>query len=156
MLLYFLRHAEAEDAVTTDFDRKLTAKGLAQADKVGKFCVRFGLVPDLVLSSPVLRAEQTARAVAAHFGDREIVVERWLACGMSPEVCLRELGSYQKWETVMLVGHEPDFGNTIAACVGLPDPDALHIRKASLTAVDLPRLRAGAGRLEFCVPARLM
>lgn len=156
MLLCFLRHAEAEDMVTSDFDRKLTPRGLAQADKVGKFCVRFGLVPDLVVSSPVVRAEQTARAVAGHLGGRDVVVEQWLACGMAPDVCLQELAAYQKWETVMLVGHEPDFGDAIAACIGLSDPGALHIRKASLTAVDMPRLRAGAGRLEFCVPVRLM
>lgn len=155
MLIYFLRHAEAEDAVTSDFDRKLTAKGLGQADKVGKFCVRFGLVPDVILSSPVVRAEQTARAVAAHMGDREVIVEKWISCGMSPDDCLSELAAFQKWESVMLVGHEPDFSGTIAACVGLPDSTSLHIRKASLTAVDMPRLREGAGRLEFCVPVRL-
>ena len=56
MLLYFLRHAEAEDEVTSDFDRKLTPKGLEQADKAGKFCVRFGLIPDVILSSPVSTA----------------------------------------------------------------------------------------------------
>jgi hypothetical protein len=56
----------------------------------------------------------------------------------------------------MVVGHEPDFSAAIAACVGLPDSDRLVVRKASLTAVDLPRLRAGAGRLEYTLPVRLM
>jgi len=58
MLVTFLRHAEAEDAVTTDFDRRLTAKGLEQADKAGRFCVRCGLIPDVIVTSPVVRAEQ--------------------------------------------------------------------------------------------------
>jgi len=156
MLLYFLRHAEAEDEVTSDFDRRLTPKGLEQADKVGRFCVRFGLVPDLILASPVVRAEQTAQAVAKRLDGRELVVERWIACGMTPAACLGGLGAYAKFEHVMIVGHEPDFSETIAALVGLPHPDNVHIRKASLTAVDMPRLRAGAGRLEFTLPVRLM
>jgi phosphohistidine phosphatase len=156
MLLYFLRHAEAEDEVTSDFDRRLTPKGLEQADKAGKFCVRYGLVPDVILSSPVVRAEQTARAVSKRLDGRELIVERWLACGMAPAACLEALAAYAKFEHVMLVGHEPDFSGAIAACVGLPDPDHLNIRKASLTAIDLPRLRAGTGRLEFTIPARLM
>jgi phosphohistidine phosphatase len=126
------------------------------ADKVGRFCVRFGLIPDIILSSPVVRAEQTAQAVSKRLDGREIVVERWIACGMTPQTCLDSLGAYAKFEHVMLVGHEPDFGETMAALVGLPDSIHLHVRKASLTAIDLPRLRAGSGRLEFTVPVRLM
>lgn len=156
MLIYFLRHAEAEDEVISDFDRKLTPKGLEQADKVGKFCVRYGLIPDVILSSPVVRAEQTARAVSKRLDGRELIVERWLACGMAPETCLESLAAYAKFEHVMLVGHEPDFSGAIAACIGLPDPDHLNIRKASLTAVDLPRFCAGAGALEFAISSRLM
>jgi phosphohistidine phosphatase len=156
MLLTFLRHAEAEPAVTADFGRKLTTKGLEQAAKVGKFCVRCGLVPDVILSSPVTRAVETARLVAERLDDRELLVEPWLACGMTPETCLESLAGFAKFDHVMLVGHEPDFGEAIAACLGLPDAGALHVRKASLTAVEMPRLRAGAGRLEFSVAARLM
>jgi phosphohistidine phosphatase len=155
MLLTFLRHAEAEPAAA-DFGRNLTTKGLEQAEKVGRFCVRAGLVPDVILSSPVVRAEQTARIVAGRLGDAECLVEPWLACGMTPEACLGSLAGFAKFDHVMLVGHEPDFGEAIAACLGLPDPGALHIRKASLTAVEMPRLRAGAGRLEFSVAVRLM
>jgi phosphohistidine phosphatase len=156
MFLYFLRHAEAEDAASSDFERRLTVKGQEQAEKVGKFCVRYGLVPDVILTSPVVRAEQTARAVSRHLDDRKLVVERWLACGMSPEACLESLGGYTKLDHVMLVGHEPDFSSTVAACIGMPDPGSLCIRKASLTAVDLPRLRPGFGTLEFTMPVRLM
>ena len=156
MLLYFLRHAEAEDEVTSDFDRRLTPKGLDQADKVGKFCVRFGLVPDVILSSPVVRAEQTARIVSRRLDDRTVIIEKWLACGMSPDMCLEALAAFVKFKHVMLVGHEPDFSAAISACIGLPDPDRVIVRKASLTVVDLPRLRAGTGRLEFSIPVRIM
>ncbi|HEY8900819.1 MAG TPA: histidine phosphatase family protein [Chthoniobacterales bacterium] len=153
MLLTFLRHGDAEDEVTTDFDRRLTPKGLEQADKVGKFCVRFGLIPDIILSSPVVRAEQTARAVSRRLDDREVLIERWIACGMSPDDCMEGLAACTKFDHVMLVGHEPDFSEAISAFSG---GSCFNIRKASLTTVNLPRLRAGAGIIEFSVPVRLM
>jgi phosphohistidine phosphatase len=99
---------------------------------------------------------ETARIVAGRLGDPEFLVESWLACGMTPETCLGSLAGFAKFDHVMLVGHEPDFGEAVAACLGLSNPGALHIRKASLTAVEMPRLRAGAGRLEFSVSVRLM
>jgi phosphohistidine phosphatase len=156
MTVYFLRHADAEPDAARDFERKLTPKGLEQAEKAGKFLVRHGLVPALILTSPVVRARQTAKIVARRLGDADLVEERWLACGMSPESCLRELAVHQHLESVLLVGHEPDFSETISALTGLPDPVNLNIRKASLTAVDLPRLEPGAGQLQFLVPSRLM
>lgn len=156
MLVYFLRHAEAEALVTTDFDRRLTARGAEQAEKVGKFLVRTGLIPDVIVSSPAVRAEQTARAVSTRLDGREVIIERWLACGMTTDAFFDGLDAFARFEHVMVVGHEPDFGEAIAAAIGLPTSESLHVRKASLTAVDLPRRRAGAGRLEFSVPVRLM
>lgn len=156
MIVYFLRHADAEPDATRDFDRKLTPKGLEQAEKVGKFLVRYGLIPSVILASPVVRARQTAKIVAQRLGDAELVEAPWLACGMVPESCLRELAAFEQLESVMLVGHEPDFSETIAALIGMPDPNGINIRKASLTAVDLHTLAPGAGQLQFLVPSRLM
>jgi len=156
MVVYFLRHAEAEPDAGSDFERKLTVKGLEQAEKVGKFLVRYGLIPDLIITSPVVRAKQTARVVAQRLGDAEVLGEHWLACGMTPMRCLEQLTAHQELKSVLLVGHEPDFSDTIAAFLGLPDADAIKVRKASLTAVDLPVLQAGAGQLQFSVPPRLM
>ena len=156
MLLTFLRHAEAEATAPSDHDRQLTSKGREQAQKVGEFCKQHGIVPGMIVTSPVTRAEQTAGIVAKCFGDIEPMVERWLACGMDPVTCLDGLRSYAQFEHVMLVGHEPDFGETIAACIGLPYPGTLHIRKASLTTIEMNRLRAGSGRLEYTIPVRFL
>ena len=156
MLVYFLRHADAEPDVAPDFNRQLTPKGLEQGEKVGKFLARSGLLPEVIVSSPVVRAWQTAKIVAQKLGNVEVAEGRWLACGMNPESCLEELRPYSKNASVLLVGHEPDFGEAIASLIGLPDPAGLKIRKASLTAVDLPHLVAGRGELQFSVPVRLM
>ena len=152
MIVYFLRHAEAEDRDGNDHVRRLTARGLEQAAKVGKFLGRVGIRPDLILTSPVVRARQTAEIVAKATGV-DLVEERWLACGMEPAACIRELGAYSTKESVMLVGHEPDFSVVIAALIGHRDADVVKVRKASLTAVELG---GGCGQLQFLVPARLM
>jgi len=140
----------------SDFKRKLTPKGLEQADKVGKFLVRNGLLPEAIVTSPVVRARQTAKAVAKKLGSAGLVEGGWLACGMTPETCFEELQAYAKMTSVMLVGHEPDFGDTIASLVGMADSGAVTIRKASLTAIDVQGLRPGGGQLQLLVPVRLM
>jgi phosphohistidine phosphatase len=154
MIVYFLRHAEAEDAVE-DFGRRLTPKGCAQSERVGKFLKEAGLVPGSILSSPVVRARQTAEIVHAKTGATYLEFAPWLACGMSPGSCLKHLAAHSGEEPIMLVGHEPDFGETIATLLNC-DPSALRIRKASLTALDISSFSRGGGRLEFCLPVRLL
>jgi phosphohistidine phosphatase len=156
MVAYFLRHADAEPKVTSDNERKLTPKGLGQAEKAGKFLARCGLVPNIILTSPVVRARQTAKIVAEKLGGAEVSEVDWLAGGMTPETCLMELKAWQEKASVLLVGHEPDFSETIAAMLGLRDSAALKVRKASLTGVELLDFRPEQGQLHFLVPARLM
>jgi phosphohistidine phosphatase len=156
MVAYFLRHADAEPRITSDHERKLTPKGLEQSEKVGKFMVRCGLLPEIVLTSPVVRARQTAQIVAEKLGDAEISEVDWLACGMSAETCLMELKARQGTASVLLVGHEPDFSETITTMLGVSDAGAIKVRKAALTGIELLDFRAGQGQMHFLVPARLM
>ncbi len=156
MVAYFLRHADAELRADSDYQRRLTPKGLEQADKVGKFFVRCGLLPQLILTSPIVRALQTAKIVAENLEKAEFSEAAWLACGMTAETCLMELKARQEKASVLLVGHEPDFSDTIATMVGLEDAAAIKVRKASLTGVELLDFQAGQGQLHFLVPARLM
>lgn len=155
MVIYFLRHAEAEDAAESDFDRKLTPKGLQQAAKVGKFCAVQGLAPVTILSSPVVRAHKTAGIVAEALG-LEVTLEDWLACGMEPATLFERLAPHTGSDSVMLVGHEPDFSTVICELLGTSGPDAVSVKKASLTAIDVPWLERGAGQLQFSIPCRLM
>ena len=155
MTIGFLRHAEAEDGHGSDFERRLTPKGLDQAAKSGKFCERNGFVPDLIITSPVVRARQTAEIVAEATGCK-LIEGGWLACGMEGGDCLKHIAALSEKNFVLLVGHEPDFSEAIACLIGLPDPSALKIRKASLTVLDLAELNEGCGQLQFMVPARLM
>jgi phosphohistidine phosphatase len=155
MLLYILRHADADTEAASDDDRRLSDKGKDQAKHVAHFCKEHGLHPSLILSSPLPRAHETAEPVAAAL-KVEVVIVPWLSSGMMPTTGVEELKAYRAHPSVMIVGHEPDLSALIAHLTGLPSPALLHIRKASLTALHLDVLRAGAGRLEFSLPCRLM
>ena len=109
----------------------------------------------LVLTSPVRRAHETA-AIVAEKMRAEMIIAPWLTCGMHPEAALEELAAYRSQGSVMLVGHEPDFSQLAAHLLGLPTNMAIHVRKASLTLIEIDVFRGGAGRLEFTLPCKLM
>ena len=95
MTLLLIRHATAaaHGLVGGDFVRNLVEKGHEQSQRIGKFLKKHELTPDIVLSSPVLRAKETAEILAGE-GCPKPVIESWLACGMRPETALRELKAY--------------------------------------------------------------
>jgi phosphohistidine phosphatase len=155
MRLYLLRHANAAASASTDSARPLTEKGLAQAARVAFFCRDRGIAPELILTSPFVRAEQTAAMVAAELG-RETVAASFLASGMRPAVALEELRGYGRFDPVLLVGHEPDLSLLTATLLGLPDSQTLRIGKATLVALDVDALQPGGARLEFLIPEKFV
>ncbi len=155
MLLYLLRHADADTPATSDDARTLSEKGQVQAKKVARFCEAHDMQLSLVLSSPVRRAHETAHIVSSTLRS-ELLVAPWLACGMHPQQAMEELRAYRSQGSIMLVGHEPDFSQLIAHLLGMPTNNAIHVRKASLTLIDLEIFRAGAATLVFSLPCKLM
>lgn len=157
MLLYLLRHAEAEVQAADDRARRLTPKGDDQAERVGKFCRAQGIEPAVILSSPVTRALQTAKLVAKSLPGAELIEVRWAKCGMDPWAAMDELKAYAKFPSVMLVGHQPDLGGLAAVLLGMENVQALRVRKALLMGIDAaPGLGTGRGTLQFFVPVKLM
>ena len=154
MHLYILRHADADTEAATDSARTLSEKGEEQARKVAQFCRTHGIQPGVIFASPLIRAQQTAKPVAKELR-MEITTARWLACGAKPEAILAELAAVENVPAVLLVGHEPDLGNLIAHLLGAVS-GSIHVRKASLTLVEVMLPRRGGGRLEFSMPVRLM
>jgi len=157
MLLSLLRHAEAESSSTADFSRCLTAKGIRQAKRVGEFLAERDLMPNLILTSPVLRAKETAHIVWEKLGRSADLSEvSWLACGMEPETGIEELAAYVKFDSVMIVGHEPDFSSLIARLIGLGRGALINVTKASLTGIELSRFAPAIGILRFFLPVKLL
>lgn len=155
MQLLLLRHADAATEARTDDLRPLSDKGRQQAKRVARFCKEHGLQPDLILSSPFLRAEQTAQIVAETL-HAELVMCAFLASGMMPFAAMEELRGYQRFETVLLVGHEPDLSSLAGALLGAGHRGAIRMRKATLAKLEVDSLSSGGAHLDFLVPAKLM
>jgi phosphohistidine phosphatase len=149
--LYFLRHADAGDPLAwegPDEDRPLSGKGERQAERVARLLGGVATRPDAVISSPKLRAFQTARIVAAEIG-AEVVISDRLAYGLdvaSLDALVEEAGFPGR---ALLVGHDPEFSATVSALVGAD----ILVRKGALVRVDadLP-LATGAGELHWLIP----
>jgi phosphohistidine phosphatase len=162
MQLFLLRHAEAEPDAVCDAKRALTAKGTKQAEAIGKFCLEHGFVPDVILSSPLTRAEETARLVARELNVSKCVqIEEFLRAGMTAERALSGLREFfiglmkREKASIMIVGHEPDFSNFAGVLIG-GGSESVHFRKATLMGITLLELKPGAGTIEFLIPVRCM
>jgi phosphohistidine phosphatase len=115
MRVLIVRHAEAA-AGNPDELRPLTSEGREHARAVGDRLREEGFAADAVVSSPLLRARQTAAALG--FG--EPVVDERLAPGATP-VDVREAAA-GSGETVVVVGHQPDCSKAVAALSGSDEP----------------------------------
>jgi phosphohistidine phosphatase len=115
MQLLIVRHAEAAPG-NPDELRPLTVAGREHARVLGERLRAQGLEPDAVVSSPLLRARETAAALG--LGDPE--VDERLAPGASPQD-LRDAAA-GRGETVVVVAHQPDCGRAAAALSGGPEP----------------------------------
>src|SRR5580765_2212619 len=108
MDLILWRHAEAEPG-EPDLGRRLTAKGIQQAERMGKWLDRHLPSTTRILVSPADRAEQTARALK-----RKYRVVRELAPGASVTSVLAAAGWPDAREPVLIVGHQPTLGEVAA------------------------------------------
>jgi len=155
MQLLLLRHGKAEDrsAAGTDFARELEEKGHEQARHAARVLKAADMLPDIVLTSPLVRARQTADTFTEAAGMPGPVIQPWLSCGMSPETALSELTAFPDFERIMIVGHEPDFSHLIEHCLGTTAM-SIEVRKGSLTCIELlpPSPRA---ILRFLLPHKL-
>ncbi len=111
MQLLMVRHAEAAPG-SPDELRTITAAGREQARALGEQLRGEGLQPDAVLSSPLLRAQETAAALG--LGNPE--VDERLAPGATP-TDVRD-AAVGRGELVVVVGHQPDCGRAAAALSG--------------------------------------
>lgn len=153
--LHLLRHAHAGDSTEwqgPDEERPLTKRGRHQAERLGRFLVANAIRPDAIVSSPRVRAIQTAELVAEAL-DLPVTIDLRLGDGF-------DLGELERIaiETgvaaPMLVGHDPDLSYALA---GLCDADGLAMRKGTLATIDAERpLRPGSGVLRWLVPPELI
>jgi phosphohistidine phosphatase len=130
-VIWLLRHAEAEDG-SPDAERPLTGKGREQARWAGEALARMGVEIDACLSSPKVRAAETAR-IACEPLEVEVQLEPRLAGGpFDPEQLGAGLG-----DEVLLVGHDPDFSMAVHGMTGAQ----VRLKKGGLAGVEKGELK---------------
>jgi phosphohistidine phosphatase SixA len=154
--LHFLRHADAGDPegwAGDDAMRPLSEKGELQAERLGSFLAEIGFKPDAIISSPKLRARQTAELVGSATGVGVRLDDR-LAGGFDPatvDAILADAGSPSR---PVLVGHDPDFSQVLG---WLANADGLTMKKGAFARVDVRGPVAdGRGTLRWLVPPDLI
>lgn len=149
MQLYFLRHGEADwpNWSKPDDERPLTDFGKKEVRQVGKFLNRLKVRPDLVVTSPLPRALQTAEIAAEQLKAKLSQDE-----ALEPGFGISELSAVLKRhrsKVLMLVGHEPDFSSVISALTG----GFLKMSKAGVALVDIDP-ETEKGRLLWLFPPK--
>ena len=146
MRVCFLRHTTAVDIAPSDAVRALTPAGEKEAQIAGAGLAALGIGPTVILSSPLLRARQTAEIVARTLKFSGVITAiNELANDHSTAELLRALGPYWMADTILLVGHMPSLAEHVTELIDGPFVDGFG--KGSAALLELPALRPGAGQL---------
>jgi phosphohistidine phosphatase len=124
-VIWLLRHGDAEDG-SPDAERRLTRKGVEQSRVAGAALAEIGVRLDACLTSPKVRAAETARLACAEQDVDPVVDERLAGGDFDPLELAAGHG-----EDVLLVGHEPDFSAAIARVTGA----RVKLKKGGLAAI---------------------
>ncbi len=155
MELYFLRHGSAEkrsDWQGDDAQRPLTEDGAGAVRALLRRLAATGLSVDVVVSSPLLRARQTADIAAEELAHAPGVVEdERLAGDFDREALALLLDDLGRPRRALLVGHEPDFSLTVGELTG----GRVICKKGGLARVDIDDEAALRGQLVWLLPPRL-
>ncbi|TAF37931.1 MAG: phosphohistidine phosphatase SixA [Oscillatoriales cyanobacterium] len=139
MHLYLIRHGIAADPeeYETDSERPLTKEGDRKTRKIADRLYDLEIHFDLIVSSPLLRAAQTAQILLAPSGD----IGDWLRW-------------YKQWQetgnrSLALVGHQPDLGNWAETLLWGRSHDTLIVKKAGIIGLILPETGSPVGRSQM-------
>jgi phosphohistidine phosphatase len=149
MKLYLLRHAIAAerdpDKYPDDALRPLTAIGQEKMIKVADALDNMGLQVDLILSSPCLRARQTAEIARKHLHlkkDRLLLIDA-LAPSGDPGQLIAEIQAKYMLDRLLLVGHEPDLSNLISLLLSGDTSLSITMKKGGICCLSVEQLVAG-------------
>lgn len=148
MILYFLRHGDAGPGAMAEESRELTADGAAALRAAGPLWRHLHLRPDLVLTSPLIRARQSAEIVVEALGlPRPPVADDRLAPGADWPALAQAMERDGDARRVMFVGHEPDLSSVVQLLTGAA---AVRLRKGGIACVEFPGVpEPGSGEIAW-------
>jgi phosphohistidine phosphatase len=154
--LRLLRHADAGDPeawTRPDDERPLSEKGRKHAERLGRLLATTKDRPEVFITSPKVRAHQTAELAAAA-ADTRIVVDDRLGGPLDLVTIERIVADAGSPARPVLVGHDPDFSEVLAELIGIGE---LPMKKGAYARIDIdPPFRAGTGLLRYLLPPDLV
>jgi phosphohistidine phosphatase len=147
--IFLLRHGIAaepgEPGIKTDAERPLVPKGEQRLRAAAAAMEKMELSFDAIISSPYLRAKQTAEIVARHFKvQKRLAFSDHLIPGGNPQALIRQLNDLKpEPENILLVGHEPNLSRLIALLATGDTAAAIEMKKGSLCKLETENLEYG-------------
>lgn len=163
MKLLIIRHAKAEERPTTglfkkkDASRRLTDEGRKIMRKIAKALREIAPAIDMLVSSPLVRARETADIVADVFGLKNVSEQPLLAPDGDKQALINWLKEQPAEHTVAIVGHEPHLSSFASLLIGGKDEALLVLKKGASCLIEFNDIPApGAGKLSWLLqPAQL-
>lgn len=157
MKLYMLRHgiaADRDEFGGSDAERPLTSEGRKCMEREAKGMEELGVRPDRIVTSPLKRAKETAKIVAERLHlEEKLVEDERLADSFDADGLVKILRDYDDAESIMLVGHEPDFSETIGELIG---DASVTLKKGGLARIDLDSASSTRGELVWLIPPKAL
>lgn len=161
MEIYIVRHGIAIDRedpkCPPDPERYLTEEGIEKTKRVAAAVAAFNAAPDLLLSSPYVRAIQTAEIFAGALGYPKQKIRRTdlLLPGAEPTLFFRELAKDKQTSTLYIFGHAPQLDDLLSAALGLKH-HITSLKKAGVALIELKRVSPPSGQLLWLAPPKLL
>jgi len=161
MQLYIVRHGIAIDRedpkCPPDPERYLTEEGVEKTKQVAKGVAALGVTGDLFLTSPYVRAAQTAEifAAALDYAKQKIRRTDLLLPGAEPSLLFRELAKDKQASAVFLFGHAPQLDDVIATALG-SKKHLTSLKKAGVAFVELKRLSPPIAELVWFATPKML
>jgi phosphohistidine phosphatase len=159
MDLFILRHGKAEPSGPSgDSGRRLTQKGRDEVFAVAQWMAERGYFVDLIATSPLVRAKETAKIVAETLGPaHRVVVWKTLAPGGSPDDVCRDAAKWGDDARVLLVGHEPSLSFLISRIISGGDDVGIVMAKGGLAKIrNYSFMQRPSGDLQWLVTPKLI
>jgi phosphohistidine phosphatase len=158
MIIYFLRHASAGEPVNNpkkDEKRALDEVGVEQCGNVGRALAALDVQVDMILSSPLKRAAQTASLVGNEMGyEGKLQLEDGLRPGASFADFSKMVDKYARHEAIMVVGHNPNLSEFLGRSISESGCEAaVDLKKGGIARVETGR---NAGMLHWYLTPKVV
>jgi phosphohistidine phosphatase len=161
MDLYIVRHGIAIDRedpkCPPDPERYLTEDGIKKTKQAAKGLAALGITADVLISSPYVRAQQTAEifAAALDYSKQKIRHSDLLLPGADPALFFRELAKDKQSSSVFVFGHAPHLGELIAAALTTKH-SITALKKSGVAALTLKRVSPPSAELTWLATPKIL